>query len=240
MNTRTMTVPDSYASPRPRRPRPALLALVAAAVLIAPPPVARAQEATKPTTTPTTTTAPTTGPTTAPAAVPAEPPKAVVAALAAALDKGDVAAAVGHLQADDAHAAWARSTVELVKALKRLDAAALNMFGEGTGSVSQGQLHLVEAFKAVDGAQEKVEGDAATLTTPGQPQPLRLRRAGAKWVVVIAPPDPVAGERQRALYQRLVDVANRTAEEVNAGTLATPEATAKTFAARVLQARLAT
>ena len=52
-------------------------------------------------------------------------------------------------------------------------------FGEATKSVSQNSFTWAQSLKTLAQAQEKIEGDTATLTLPGQPRRdplLRLRR----------------------------------------------------------------
>ena len=169
-------------------------------------------------------------------------PKAAVAALAAAVDKGDAKAAAALLVADEAHATWAQSTVALAGALKTLDAAAVARFGPAVGdTVSQHRLHLTDAFKAAEQAQEKVDGDAATVTSPGQTSPLTLTKApDGRWLLRVAPAAEPAQRRQRELYARLIAAAVKTAAEVAAKTYDTPEAAAAAFASRVTEARLGT
>src|SRR5438045_6159027 len=82
-------------------------------------------------------------PSTAPAAAPLPGPKAVALAFAGLIEKGDTSAAKGLVPQDSIHTRWVDATVALASALKRLDAAAVARFGEGTGkAVSQNQLHL--------------------------------------------------------------------------------------------------
>jgi hypothetical protein len=180
-------------------------------------------------------------PATAPVA-PAQPPaspKAIAQAFAAALDKGDAATAKALLPQDDTHAKWADASIALSTALKKLDAAAVARFNEAGKSVSQNQLHLLDSFKSLENAQEKIEGDAATLTPADQTQPLRLLRVDGKWQLQIGPGKADAAAKQLALYGRLTKAANSTAEEIAAGAYPTAEVAAKVFAARVLEARMA-
>jgi hypothetical protein len=178
-------------------------------------------------------------PATAPVA-PVQPPptpKAIAQAFAVALDKGDAAAAKALLPADEIHAKWVDASIALSASLKKLDAAATLRFNEAGKSVSQNQLHLLDSFKSLETAQEKIEGDTATLTPADQTQPLRLLRVDGKWQLQIGPGKADA-PRQLALYGRLTKAANSTAEEITAGAYRSAEAAAKVFAARVLEARL--
>jgi hypothetical protein len=179
-------------------------------------------------------------PATAPVAPIAPPPspKAIAQAFAAALDKGDAAAAKALLPADEIHGKWVDASIALSAALKKLDAAATARFNEAGKSVSQNQLHLLDSFKSLENAQEKIEGDSATLMPADQTQPLRLQRVDGKWQLQIGPGKADA-PKQLALYARLTKAANTTAEEVAAGAYPSAEAAAKVFAARVLEARLA-
>lgn len=173
-----------------------------------------------------------TKPTTAPPS-----PKAVALAFAASLDKGDADVARGLVAGGGDRARWVDAAVGLARALKRLDAAAQARFGEAGRGVSQGQLHLVQSLKAMEQAQEKVEGDAATLTLPGDARPLRLTRgAGGRWQLVVPGDGDVAG--QAALYNRLAHAADATAGELAGGSYADAGAAARAFAARVTEARL--
>ncbi|HEY7117174.1 MAG TPA: hypothetical protein VH475_11330 [Tepidisphaeraceae bacterium] len=179
--------------------------------------------------------------TTAPAAGVAAPlpsPKAVAIAFAASLDKGDLAVARALIPQDSAHAQWLEAAVALSAALRNLDAAAVARFAEGGKAVSQGRLHIAEAAKALEGAQEKIEGDLATLALPNHPDPVKLKKVDGKWQLQVGPADAAEAQRQVTLYRRLTDAANRTAKEVAAGMYADADTAAHVFAVRVLDARL--
>jgi hypothetical protein len=214
-------------------PRLPLVVPMALIVVVLAASVAPAQETATPPATATT-------PTTAPAPAPLPSPKAIAIAFAAAVDRGDVAAARALVTPDPADARWATATVELGAALKKLDAAATARFGEGTPSVSQSQLHLSESIKSLEQAQEKVEGDEATVTVAaGRAQPpLRFRKVEGKWSLV--PPLPEASlEQTVGLYNRLVKAADRTAKEIASGVYKTAADARAAFDSRVIEARLA-
>jgi hypothetical protein len=221
MNTRTMT----------RTQLPALRSLaVALATALTPAPGASAQE-------PPPTPAPA-APATAPAATaPLPSPKAVALAFAAAVERGDAASAKALVTPEPAHATWAESAAALAAALKRLDDAAVARFGEGGRVISQNRLHMTDAFRALDQAQEKVDGETATVTAPRQVEPLRFRRVNGLWLLVPPLPEPDGG-RARALSARLARAAVRTADEIAAGAFTSAAGAARVFAARVLEARL--
>jgi hypothetical protein len=187
------------------------------------------------------TPAPTAPPATAPAAPPPSP-KAVALAFTAAIEKGDAPAAKALLPSDDGddgRARWVDATVALTAGLKKLDAAALARFGDGGRGVSQNQLHLGDAAKSIEQAQEKIDGDTATLILPGQSKPLvSLKKVDGKWRLLAGPASAAEIPEQLALCQRLLQAAARTADEVTAGAHPTADFAAKVFAARVLEARL--
>jgi hypothetical protein len=170
---------------------------------------------------------------------PVASPKAVAIALAGWLEKGDAAAAKGLVPADPSHARWIDATAGLASALQKLEAAAVGRFGEPGKTVAQGRLHLVDAARALEQGQEKIDGETATLTVPGRARPLAFRRAGGKWLVVVGPADEAESARQVALYERLTRATARTADEVAAGAYPAADGAARVFAARVLEARLA-
>jgi hypothetical protein len=175
-------------------------------------------------------------PATAPVAPPPSP-KAIAQMFAAALDKGDAAVAKSLLPGDATHTRWVDATIALSGALKKLDAAAVTRFGDAGKTVSQNQLHLADSFKSLEKAEEKIDGDSATLTLPDQSQPLHLARVGGKWQLQIGPGQKEA-DRQLSLYARLTHAATTTAGEIADGAFPTAGAAAKAFAARVLEARL--
>jgi hypothetical protein len=184
-------------------------------------------------------------PTTTPVAPPPPPPtaalpgpKAVALAFAGSIEKGDAATARGLVPGDEAHARWVEAAAALSVALKKLDAAAAARFGDAGKAVSRNQLHLTDAAKSLEQAQEKVDGDSATLTVPGRAEPLVLKKVEGKWQLQVGPAAAGEAESQLALYARLTRAAQRTAEELAAGTYATAEQAAKVFAARVLDARM--
>jgi hypothetical protein len=242
MNTRTMT----RVAIRSLAAIGLALFTVAAAPLDAQPAAPRTATAPGATTTPTTAPASTrpagTGPTTAPppppvvATAPLPSPKAVALAFAASLEKGDADVARGLVAGGADRTRWVDAAVALSAALKRLDAAASARFGDAGRAVSQGQLHLVQSLKALEQAQEKVDGDAATLTLPGVARPLRLARTSGRWQLLVPGDGDVAG--QVTLYGRLTRAADATAGEIAGGSYADAAAAARAFAARVTEARL--
>ncbi|MDB5322713.1 MAG: hypothetical protein JWN40_4344 [Phycisphaerales bacterium] len=238
MTTRTMTRPLRKSS----RSLPSLglfgaLSVIALMLTIVQPATAQAPKP-APATPPAATTAP---------AVAAPSPKAVALAFAAALDKGDVAAAKSLIAPDDdiddsggVRAKWVDATVALSAALRKLDAAALARFGEPGKSISQDQLHMGASLKSIEQTQEKIDGDAATLTLPNQPRPLlQLRKVDGQWRL-LAGPKPDNAADQLALYARLLQAVNRTTDEVAAGGHPSAESAARIFATRMLEARLKT
>lgn len=169
-----------------------------------------------------------------PATAPAAPtPKAVAAAFAATVDKGDADAAL-KLTAPDQQA-LTRATVTLAGRLKKLESAAVAKFGESARRIAQGRLHLEPAFKALEGATEKIEGESATVSANGNGS-LRLRKVEGQWRVTwgLSAEDLA---RQVALYERLGEAAEQTAGEIAADSYETLEAAAKAFASRALAIR---
>ena len=224
INTRTMSIPV----PHPRRRLATALAAAAASVAAA---AAIAQDP-KP-------AAPTPPPATAPV-VPAAPlagPKAVAIAFAVALDKGDAATAKALIPADDARGRWVDAAIALSAALKKLDAAAVAKFGEAGKVVSQNQLHLADSLKSLEQAQEKIEGDAATLTVPGQAKPLNLKKVEGRWQLQVGPSKDEV-DRQLSLHRRLARAAEQTAAEIGDGSLTSAERASRVFTERALNARL--
>lgn len=175
-------------------------------------------------------------PATAPAAQPPSP-KGVALAFVTALEKGDAPAAKALLPNDETHAKWVDASIALSASLKKLDAAATARFKEAGNTVSQNQLHLADSPKAIEQAAEKIEGDAATLTLPNQPQPIRLMRVAGKWQLQLGPTGPDAA-KQLALYNRLTQATNKMTDELTAGRYPTAEAATRAFAAKLLEARL--
>jgi hypothetical protein len=204
----------------------------------APAPAAPAPAATAPTTTRPAATAPAqAATTTAPAPIgPLPSPKAVALAFVTSLEKGDATVARALVPGEE-QVPWVDASLNLAAALKRLDAAAVARFGEAGHAVSQGQLHLADSLKAIEKAQEKVEGDAATLTLPGGAKPVRLVRLAGTWRVA-GPSTAAEAREQVALYEGLARAADLTAGEIAAGAYANAAAAARRFAQRVTEARL--
>ncbi len=228
----------------PAAPPPAPAATTQQAATPTSPPAS--PQANPPATRPSTTTAPAVAATApappAPPVVPAAPPpgpKAVALAFAASLEKGDAAVAKGLVPPTEAHGNWVDAAAALAAALKRLDAAALAKYGDPAGrAVSANQLHLLDNLKALEQTQEKIDGDTATLTLPGQPRPLlHLKQVGARWLLQL-PHDPEAIAPQSALLARLAEAADRTAREVATGGHPTAAQATRAFATRALEARL--
>jgi hypothetical protein len=198
-----------------------------------------AQAAPAPATTAPASTRPAaaTAPATVPAPVaPLPSPKAVALAFVTSLEKGDATVARALVPGEE-QVPWVDASLNLAAALKRLDAAAVARFGEAGHAVSQGQLHLADSLKAIEKAQEKVEGDAATLTLPGGAKPVRLVRLAGTWRVA-GPSTAAEAREQVALYEGLARAADLTAGEIAAGAYANAAAAARRFAQRVTEARL--
>lgn len=169
-----------------------------------------------------------------PATAPAAPtPKAVALVFSAAVDKGDADAAL-KLTAPDQHA-LTRATVTLAGRLKKLESAAVAKFGEGARRVAQERLHLEPAFKALEGATEKIDGESANVSANGNGS-LRLRKVEGQWRVTWGLGQEELA-RQVALYERLGEAAEQTAGEIAADGYETSEAAAKAFASRALAIR---
>ncbi|HYE20184.1 MAG TPA: hypothetical protein VEA69_17180 [Tepidisphaeraceae bacterium] len=182
-----------------------------------------------------------------PAPAPPPGPKQVAVALAGAIDRGDAAAARGLVVAHGISPQVADATVALAGAVRRLETTAGAKFtGNGAaGAVVTRALRLTDGLRAVEQAQEQVDGDSATLTLPGAGAPvLRARRTDGAWRIDLTPAAPddaaVAREARRLfkLYDLLAKAADQTAAEVNAGAHATSDEAAAAFAGRVLRARL--
>jgi len=184
--------------------------------------------------------------------VPAAPrpaPKQVALAAAAAIEKGDATALRALVLSEGISPELADATIALASALRRLDAAAATRFANVTPpvNITQGALDLTRALKAVEGAQEKIEGDLASLTLPANPaaQPLilRLARRGEDWRMDLTPAQGDSAATTRAaqrllkLYDLLTKAADQTTAELSASQLTTPEEAAALFAGRVLRAR---
>jgi hypothetical protein len=163
--------------------------------------------------------------------------------LATALAKPDPAAAKAIFAPTDKDAPkWVDGTLSLITSLKRLDQAAATRFGEAGNVISQQQLHFLDAPARLAQAQEKIEGDTATLTLPGASHPLmRLKRENGAWRPVVQ--SLVDGQdltATLALHRRLVHATDRTTDEIATGVYPTPDTAARIFAARVLEARMQT
>lgn len=205
----------------------------------APAPAAPAPVATAPTTTtrPAATAPAQAATTTAPAPIgPLPSPKAVALAFVTSLEKGDATVARALVPGEE-QVPWADASLELAAAMKRLDEAAVARFGDAGRTVSQGQLHLADSLKAIAQAQEKIEGEAATLTLPGNARPVRLVRVAGTWRVA-GPASAAEAREQVALYERLARAADLTAAEIADGGYADAAAAARGFAQRVTEARL--
>jgi hypothetical protein len=181
--------------------------------------------------------APTPPPATTAPSAPLPGPKAVAIAFIGSIEKGDAATARGLLPGDPANGRWVDAAVGLSAALKKLDAVAVERFGEPGRNLTHNQLHLADAAKALEQAQEKMEGDWATVTVPGRAEPLGLKKTEGRWQLELSKTSEDLAT-QTALYTRLTRVAERTAQEIAAGAYPSAEAAARVFTARVLDARL--
>lgn len=187
---------------------------------------------------PTPTTAPVT---TAPAI--ADSPRAALKQLAAAIRAGDVQAirVVLHARNDD-EVRLADAMAQYATALSDLQRQAVNVFGEAGAVELSGDVRSGEELARIDAADERVDGDQATITfkpddLADAAPPVNLRRVDGHWRLPVS--EFVPGAQSREIEERLSELAAQTqlvrdiSQEVGARQYSTAEKAAQAFRLRI-------
>jgi hypothetical protein len=156
-------------------------------------------------------------------------PKDAAKALFHAISLGDRAGVRAALYAgDEAQEAYADAMADMIIAGNTLGEAAKRQFGVKGSGFGAGTLDPA-GIEKIEQATVKVEGDAATLTVPGQPRPMSFRRdREGRWGLVIldltSTTQPVPDvAKQTKLVRMLADAMQTSAREIAAGEYKTAE-----------------
>lgn len=141
-------------------------------------------------------------------------PKGAAKSFANAIERGD---------ADGAKAASTGGDPKTIEGLakmggsmKKLRDAAVSKFGE-QGKSMAGADGMGDMSKKVDEATEKIDGDTATLQSPGKSEPLKLKKVSGEWRVDVSEMFGPAFAMGAGMFDSMSKAASDTADEINAG-----------------------
>jgi hypothetical protein len=169
-------------------------------------------------------------------AVDASSPQAAAKSLTAAVARGDADTVRSLIVVqNDPEQQLANAYSHLLLAAKRLSEAAKKRYPGGTDPFAAGGITPEEATN-IDAAVVHVEQDLATLTIKGRERPMKLRKVGESWKVIISEePEQSAQQRDRqvALVQGMADAMNASADDINAGRFRDVEEARNAFRTRL-------
>jgi hypothetical protein len=143
-----------------------------------------------------------------------------------AVESGDIATVrASMLAADDAQQKLVDAFTDVIAASLQMGSAARDKFGAAGDSLGTTVIPKEEAAR-IDKAEEKIDGDDATLSVPGRPVPMKFRRVDNAWRLIVtdfagAKPDNIAAQTQ--LLQQLARILNQTSADISAGKFTAPE-----------------
>lgn len=152
-------------------------------------------------------------------------PRSAAETLWTAISKGDVQKTSEALDAPGATPELRWAVAEVLVMGKRLSNAAATRFGASGGVIAKPML-TGDDLALLDSAEEKIDGDRATVTIAGQAHPMRFIRADGKWRLLVEQYADVPPEEMGGRVKMLRDLAmalNESAKDIEAGKWATPQ-----------------
>jgi hypothetical protein len=148
-------------------------------------------------------------------------PRAAARSLTAAITRADADAVRQLIVVDnDPAQQLVGAYANFILAGKRLSESVRKRYPGTTDPFAAGGIAPEDAA-SIDAAAVSVDGDMATLKIQGRARPLKLRRIGGAWKVVISEEPATQTPRQRAdqvgLVQGLADAMNSSSDDISAG-----------------------
>ena len=137
-----------------------------------------------------------------------------------AVETGDVATIRATMLAeDDAQRKLVDAFTDVIAASARLASSARDKFGAPGDALGMTAIPKEEAAR-IDKGEEKIDGESATLTIPDRPVPMKFRKAGEGWKLIVT---DFAGataaniDLQTNLLAQLAQILNETATDISNG-----------------------
>jgi len=168
-------------------------------------------------------------------------PKGAAKAFGEGMSQGNFDAVKAAVLADEAQTKALEALVKVIANFKKVEEAAVTKFGEAGKTVaSQQQMSIGEELAKIDQAVEKIEGDTATLTSPGSQEPLHLKKADGQWKVDFA---AMPGSDQIAQAVPMIDAmagaAGELSEEITADKYKTADEAKNALGQKMMAAMMA-
>jgi hypothetical protein len=175
----------------------------------------------------------------APATADYSSPKAAAKSFVQALAAGDSAGARAAVIANPQQMQSVDLLAMMAGSMKKLTDAAVAKFGENGESIAGQHARLEENLKQIEEAQVQINGDAATLASADQKQPVTLKKQDGQWKVDMA---SMPGTEQLAqaagAIRAMAKAATDTAGEINADQYKTVDAARDAFQKKMMAALL--
>jgi hypothetical protein len=139
------------------------------------------------------------------------------------------------LAEDDAQRKLVDAFTDVIGASGKLAIAARDKFGAAGDSLGMSAIPKEEASR-IDKGEEKIDGNDATLMLPDRPVPMKFRKSGGGWKLVVtdfAGATPTNISSQIDLLNQLAQNLNDTATEIAAGKYQSPEQAQTAFQDRM-------
>ncbi len=161
-------------------------------------------------------------------------PKATAQAFAKALATGDAAGAKALTTNNPEDGEILEALTAMIASMKHLNQAAIAKFGPEEARRLVPRDPGDEMNKHFNEAEEKVEGDSATLTTKNDKTPLALKKVAGQWKVDISSmPDRSEVVQALPLFHAMAKSADTTAAEIADSKYKSAEEAQKAFGTRM-------
>jgi hypothetical protein len=166
-------------------------------------------------------------------------PKAAARSFVQALAAGDSAGARAAVIANPQQLQSVDLLAMMAGSMKKLTDAAVAKFGDAGEAIAGQHARLEENLKQIEEAQVQINGDAATLASADQKQPVTLKKQDGQWKVDMGSMPGTEQLTQAAgAIRAMAKAATDTAGEINADQYKTVDAARDAFQKKMMAALL--
>lgn len=141
-------------------------------------------------------------------------PKAAVKTFISAIARGDASSAKAAAIADDKQAKVIEAMAAMFPGMVKLHDAAAQKFGAEQAKDLEGPIAIIAN---VDKAEEKIDGDKATVTVKGANKPVALKKVDGGWKVDMAGMSSPDDAEMTKMAPIMGKVAGEVADDIKAG-----------------------
>jgi hypothetical protein len=157
-----------------------------------------------------------------------------------ALEKGDADGAKAATVPEEQQQEAVVALTKFVSGMKKVEKAAIEKFGEEGRQILEpknGQGFRFKVDRDLEEARVEVDGEIATVHTPEEEKPIKLRRIEEQWRVDLAAVENEQDLRQAVpLFEAIASAAERTAGEINDGAFSSVEEAEQALGLRIYTA----